>query len=306
MSSIDELLAGLVGDPPTLPSKYFYDEAGMAHYEAICRTPEYYPTRTEEAILARHAPELIARFRPRELMELGSGPSRKIRSFLDAMGGEGRSTQVDLSEGVLDSGVRDLRTAYPQLDARGVVADFSGDLGALGPGGGRMLLFLAGTVGNLHPRDVPAFLRRVRAILADGDVMVLGVDLVKEAGLLRAAYNDSAGHTAAFNRNLLHVVNRRFGATFTPEEFDHVAVWDADRAWIEMRLEANTFTVATIPGVGWSRRFEPGEWVRTEISAKYTRASVDAALLGTGLVLVDWLTDPKAWFADAVLQARPG
>jgi L-histidine N-alpha-methyltransferase len=301
-----EVRAGLARRPlPELPCKYFYDERGSALFERITELPEYYPTRTETAILEAHAARIVSRVEPSELVELGSGAGRKIRLFLDAMRERGRLDSVvllEISEGYLRDSVSSLQADYPEARMRGIVGDFVLDLPALGPGGGRLLLFLAGTIGNLHPDDVPSFFRSAAGVLAPGDGFLVGVDLVKDAGRLHAAYNDSAGVTAEFNRNILHVLNARLGADFDPAAFEHVAFYDTERQWIEMRLRARRPVRARVPGAGAELSLAPGEEIRTELSCKYTRESLAARLSGTGLAIEEWLTDPESLFASVLLR----
>jgi L-histidine Nalpha-methyltransferase len=305
-----EIRAGLTAKTPWLPCKYFYDERGSQLFDEITRLPEYYPTRTEEGILEAVADEVIAFARPTELAELGSGMGRKIRMLLDAMGRRGllrRLVLLEISEAVLEESVARLAADYPGLETKGIVGDFARDLSALGPGGGRMVVFLAGTVGNLHPvTEVPAFLGAVAAQLAPGDCFLLGVDLVKDPARLHAAYNDSAGVTAEFNRNILRVVNHRLGADFDPAAFDHVAFYDRDNAWIEMRLRALRACRVRVPGAGLDLHYSRGDEIRTEISCKYTRASLEGRLAGTGLTLARWFTDAEQLFALAVLRREGG
>ncbi len=301
----EEIRAGLLAPVPTLPCKYFYDDRGSQLFEEITRLPEYYLTRTEEKILEGIADEVVATVRPRELVELGSGSGRKIRLLLDRMARSGRLERcvlLDISEGALTESVRQLAAAYPSVEVVGVRGDFLYDLPALGPGGGRMVLFLASTIGNLHPSELPAFFSRVAAALAPGDAMLLGTDLVKDKERLEAAYNDAAGVTASFNRNILAVVNQRLGADFDLTAFDHVAFYDEENAWIEMRLRANRPSRVVVPAAALSLRFERGEEIRTELSCKYTREALEANLRGTGLQLARWFTDPEDLFALSLLE----
>ena len=292
---------------PELPCKYFYDERGSGLFDRITELPEYYPTRTETAILEAHAAEVVDAVRPRELAELGSGAGLKIRLFLDSMRSR-RSLEsvvlLEISEGYLRESVERLQADYPEALVRGIVGDFLHDLAALGPGGGRLLLFLAGTLGNLHPDDVPAFFRAAAAVLAPGDGFLVGVDLVKDPARLHAAYNDSAGVTAEFNLNILRVLNDRLGADFDPADFDHVAFYDAERQWIEMRLRARRAVRASVPGAGVEIALAAGEEIRTELSCKYTRESLASRLTGTGFRLDRWTTDPGGLFASVLLR-RP-
>jgi L-histidine Nalpha-methyltransferase len=301
-----EVRAGLLSDPPEIPCKYFYDDEGSRLFEEITRLPEYYQTRTEEGILEDRAGEVVRRFGPSELVELGSGASRKTRILLDAMARSGRLKSCvlfDINERSLQESLRELAAAYPGLEVRGVAGDFATDLGAIGKSRARRLaIFLGGTIGNLLPSDVPPFLARLSSLLSPGDGFLLGVDLVKDHARLHAAYNDAAGVTARFNLNILNVVNHALDGDFDPAAFAHVAFYDEDRAWIEMRLRALRPTRVRVRAAGVERTFEAGDEIRTEISCKYTRASLLAKLPGTGLRLADWLTDDEDLFALAVLE----
>jgi L-histidine N-alpha-methyltransferase len=303
-----EVRAGLLARPRELTAKYFYDDRGSELFEAITRLPEYYQTRTEEALLAGVADELIARARPRELVELGSGAGRKVRLLLDAMARAGqtrRLTLLDINATFVRRAAARLRAADPAVTVRGVVGDFTDDLRALGPGGGRLAILFGGTIGNLHPAHVPAFLRRLADQLAPGDHFLVGVDVVKDPARLEAAYNDSAGVTAEFNRNVLRHLNHALGADFDVGAFAHVAFWDARRRWIEMRLRATRAVRAHVPAARLDVRLARGDEIRTEISCKYTRRSFGARVRGTGLVLDRWLTDPENLFALALLRRMP-
>jgi L-histidine N-alpha-methyltransferase len=301
-----EVRAGLLRRPlRELPCKYFYDERGSALFEAITKLPEYYPTRTEMAILERHAASIVEAQAPRELAELGSGAGRKIRLFLDAMRERGSLESVlllEISEGYLRQSVDELSADYPEASVRGIVGDFLHDLPALGPGGGRLLLFLAGTIGNLHPDELCGFFRSAAGVLARGDGFLVGVDLVKNPARLHAAYNDAQGVTAEFNLNILRVLNRRLLADFDPEAFEHRAFYDPDRQWIEMRLRARRPLVAHVPGAGVKLALEAGEEIRTELCCKYTRESFARRLAGSGLAVERWITDAEGLFATALLR----
>ena len=304
-----EVREALAGDPPSLPSKYFYDDRGSRLFQEITRLPEYYQTRTEESILEGVAEEVIAAVGARELVELGSGSGRKIRLLLDAMARAGRLERCvlfDINERDLEQSVRALGRDYPQARVRGVVGDFTQGFDGVGPGGGRIAAFFGGTIGNLHPRDVPSFLARVADLLEAGDGFLVGIDLVKDKRVLEAAYNDAAGVTARFNRNILQVMNDRLGADFDPSEFDHVAFYDEENAWIEMRLRARNAQRVRIPDAGVDMRFSPGDEIRTEISCKYSRASLEAKLPGTGLRLGQWHADPENQFGLALLVPAAG
>ena len=302
-----EVRAGLSAKPlPWLPCKYFYDDRGSALFEQITRLPEYYPTRIEERLLERFAGDIVAATRPVELCELGSGVGRKVRLLLDAgraVGTLERCVLLDINATLLAASVRSLERDYPGLSVRGIAGDFQDDLAALGPGGGRLALFLAGTIGNLHPDfEVPGFLRALARQLAPGDAFLVGLDLVKDEGRLHAAYNDAAGITAEFNRNILRVVNAALDADFDPDAYDHVAFYDRDHAWIEMRLRARCDQRVDVPGAGLTLTLRRGDEIRTELSCKYTRASFEARLARTGLRLQSWLSDAESLFALALLR----
>jgi L-histidine Nalpha-methyltransferase len=313
-----EVREGLTAPERWLPCKYFYDDRGSALFDAITTLPEYYQTRTEERLLETIADEIIDTIRPSELVELGSGVGRKIRLLLGSMQRAGllRSCVLfDINESFLEQSADELARGYEGLSVRGIVGDFAKDLSAVGPcqriatspgdlGGGRMAIFLAGTVGNLHPSEVPPFLRRVRALLEPPDAFLLGVDLVKDPARLEAAYNDAAGVTAQFNLNILEVINQRLGADFDPTAFRHVAFYDRRRAWIEMRLRAARPSRVHIPAADLIVNFREGDEIRTEISCKYTRESLGAVLTDTGLEIARWFTDPESLFALALLTPR--
>jgi L-histidine N-alpha-methyltransferase len=300
-----EVRAALARRPPSLPSKYFYDDRGSRLFQEITRLPEYYQTRTEESLLETVAGEIAARASARELVELGSGSGRKIRLLLDAMvrtDGLESCVLFDINERDLELSVQALGRDYPQARVRGVVGDFTQGFEGVGPGGGRIVAFFGGTIGNLHPTEVSPFLTRVAALLAPGDAFLLGVDLVKDKRVLEAAYNDAAGVTARFNRNILQVMNDRLRADFDPEAFDHVAFYDERNAWIEMRLRARSPQHVRIPDAGLDLRFAAGDEIRTEISCKYTRASLEERVAGTGLTLDRWFVDENERFALALLR----
>lgn len=308
--AVDRRMAGdvrssLGGQPPALPSKYFYDETGMRLFEEITTLPEYYLTRTEHALLEEEAAGIVERVRPHELVEIGSGASPKVRILLDAMQAAGllRScTLLDINAGALQRSARALGTLYPGMRTRRVVADFQEGFTGLGPGGGRLMCFLGSTLGNFHPSEVPEFLRSMRAQLQPGDGLLIGLDLVKDTARLEAAYNDARGVTARFNLNLLQVMNDRLDADFDLGAFEHVAFFDEERAWIEMRVRARRALRVRIPAASVELTLARGEEIRTELSCKFTRASLERQLHGTGLRLDSWLTDADQLFALALLR----
>ena len=291
--------AGLIATPKVLPPKWFYDERGSELFDKITLLDEYYPTRAERSILRAVAGEIAAQSRARTLVELGSGSADKTRLLLDALRAAGslRSyVQVDVSEAALVAASPGLLASYPGLELHAVVSDFEEQLGLPAGGSPKLVAFLGGTIGNLLPEQRAAFLATVRSRLSDGDALLLGTDLVKDPAVLVAAYDDAAGVTAAFNKNILSVLNTSLGARFDPDAFEHVALWDPDREWIEMRLRSEYDQQVEVPALGLTVSFAAGEEMRTEISAKFRRAGVEDELAATGLAMRSWWTDPEGRF----------
>jgi L-histidine Nalpha-methyltransferase len=291
---------GLTATPKTVPPKWFYDDLGSCLFDCITRLPEYYPTRRERAILETHAAQIAARSGADTLVELGSGTSTKTRLLLDALRANGRLRRfvpLDVSEPTLREAALALTNAYPGLEVHAVVGDFERHLARLPGGGRRLVAFLGGTIGNLDPLARAEFHHQLATTLAPGDALLLGTDLVKDPNRLVAAYDDALGVTAAFNKNVLSVVNRSLGASFDPRSFDHVAVWDEAQEWIEMRLRSRRDQTVLIDALDLAVHFEAGEEMRTEISAKFRRAGVAAELAAAGFALDRWWTDPAGDFA---------
>jgi L-histidine N-alpha-methyltransferase len=297
----DDARHGLTRTLKQLPPKHLYDSRGAVLFDRICELPEYYPTRTERAILERVAHELIAATGASELVELGSGSATKTRLLLDAMAAAGtlqRFVAVDVTEHVVRDGAAELTREYPGLHVHGLIGDFERHLDRLPAARGpRLVAFLGGTIGNFDPASRQQFLRSVAELLGEDDHLLLGTDLVKDRATLEAAYDDEDGVTAEFNRNVLHVLNRELGANFDPSAFHHVATFDADNEWIEMRLRAREAQEVQLPAIGLTVSFAAGEELRTEISAKFTRERVAAELAAAGLRLAAWHTDENEWFA---------
>jgi L-histidine N-alpha-methyltransferase len=300
-SLAQDALEGLSRPFKELPPKHFYDARGAELFDQICDLPEYYPTRTERAILHDAASELAQQTGAVELVELGSGTAAKTRVLLDAMSELGqlvRYIPVDVTEGMVRDCAQALTSEYPGLQVHGVVGDFERHLSqvpaARGP---RLVVFLGGTIGNFPPADRAAFLRQISELLGPGDHLLMGTDLVKDPAVLEAAYDDSQGVTAEFNRNLLHVLNRELDADFDPADFEHVARFDRNNEWIEMRLRSRRRHTVTVRALELPVHFREGEEMRTEISAKFTRERISDDLAGAGLSLVRWLTDPEEQFA---------
>jgi L-histidine N-alpha-methyltransferase len=298
----NDVLDGLTRPFKELPPKHFYDSRGSELFEQICELPEYYPTRTELAILTERADEIVARSGAATLVELGSGAAEKARILLDAMERAGtlqRYVPLDVSERVVKESAHQLTDEYDGLEVHGLIGDFERHLVHVPEWGDepRLVAFLGGTIGNFPPGTRRTLLRKISNLLGPDDRMLLGTDLVKDPGVLEAAYDDPAGVTAEFNLNVLHVINRELGANFPTEQFEHVAFFDRKHEWIEMRLRAQEACCVEIGDLGMSVEFEAGEELRTEISAKFTRARLEADFAAAGLVLDDWFTDEDELFA---------
>jgi L-histidine N-alpha-methyltransferase len=300
--------AGLTATPKILPPKWFYDEEGCRLFDEITRLPEYYPTRAERAILAERAGDIAARTSADTLVELGSGTSEKTRLLLDALSEHGtlrRFVPFDVSEPTLRDAAASIELDYAGVDVHAVVGDFERHLDRLPPGGTRLVAFLGGTIGNLDPAGRAEFFRTIAGGLGPDDALLLGTDLVKDTSRLEAAYDDAAGVTAAFNRNVLSVLNRELGADFVPEDFDHVARWTAAEEWIEMRLRSGRAQTVHVRQLDLEVEFDAGEEMRTEISAKFRRGRVEAELAAADLALVEWWTDPGGDFALSLSTPSP-
>jgi L-histidine N-alpha-methyltransferase len=234
-------------------------------------------------------------------VELGSGTAAKTRVLLDALHHAGTLRlyiPVDVTESMVRECAQELTSEYPGLRVHGVIGDFERHLDRVPePVGARLVVFLGGTIGNFPPGSRRRFLRTIGRLLGPEDHLLMGTDLVKDPQVLTSAYDDAQGVTAEFNRNLLTVLNRELRADFDPEDFDHVALFNREHEWIEMRLRARRKHTTTVHDLGLSVHFEQGEEMRTEISAKFTRERVEDDLLAAGLELVSWLTDPEELFA---------
>ncbi|MFD8253324.1 L-histidine N(alpha)-methyltransferase [Streptomyces werraensis] len=299
-----DVRAGLTGSPKTLPPKWFYDARGSELFEEITALPEYYPTRAEREILLARSGEIAAASGARTLVELGSGSSEKTRHLIAALDGLHTYVPVDVSESALAGAGQALAAERPGLRVHALVADFTAGLTLPDTPGPRLVAFLGGTIGNLLPAERSAFLASVRALLAPGDALLLGTDLVKDEKTLVRAYDDAAGVTASFNKNVLNVVDRELGADFDPDAFDHVALWDAEHEWIEMRLRSRTAQSVKIPALELVVDFAEGEELRTEVSAKFRQEGVRAELSAAGLDLTRWWTDGEGRFALSLSVAR--
>jgi L-histidine N-alpha-methyltransferase len=302
----DDVSRGLTATPKTLPPKYFYDGRGSELFEEITRLPEYYPTNAERSILRARATEIAELTKARTLVELGSGSSEKTQLLLQALrdvGSLDTYVPVDVSGKALEQAVPALLEAYSGLTVHGVVADFEKHLDRLPGDSPRLIAFLGGTIGNFEPAQRADFLQALREQMRFGDALLLGTDLVKDPDRLVRAYDDAAGVTAEFNRNVLQVIDRELGADFDPDSFDHVAVWDADHEWIEMRLRSRHAQRVVVPALDLAVDFAEGEEMRTEVSAKFRERTVAAELTEAGLRLERWWTDEAGDFALSLALA---
>jgi L-histidine Nalpha-methyltransferase len=296
-----EVREGLLRPLKELPPKLFYDAYGSELFDRITELPEYYPTRCEREILEHRAADIVRDVD--ELVELGSGSATKTRVLL-ATGRIGRYVPVDVSESVVERCAHELRAAHPGLSVHGLIGDFERDLVHLPPGDRRLIAFLGGTIGNFHPAKRAEFLALLRELMGPHDRLLLGTDLVKERAVLEAAYDDSAGVTAEFNRNALRVANRELGSDFPPERFEHVAFFNEAESWIELRLRSLDERLVSVPAAGIEIELAEGEEIRTEISAKFTPERVEAELGAAGLELRELWTDSGGRFALSLSAPR--
>jgi len=299
-----DVRAGLATTPKELSPKYFYDERGSRLFEDITELEAYYPTRRERQILAERSAEIVAAAgHPATLIELGSGSASKTRHLLDAMRDAGSLrtyVPVDISEEITRETASALVAEYPGLDVHGLVCDFEAHLErtpTTSEAGPRLIAFLGGTIGNLYPDERAAFLCRIASLLDVDDHLLLGTDLVKDTARLELAYDDPAGVTAEFNKNVLCVLNRELGGDFDLDAFAHVARWDAVHEWIDIGLRSLVDQDVHLAGLDLTVPFAAGEIMRTEISTKFTRPRLEESYAGTGLSMAHWFTDPAADYA---------
>jgi L-histidine N-alpha-methyltransferase len=302
----EDVREGLSSPFKELPPKYFYDERGSELFEQITELPEYYPTRTERAILHSHAEEIVTAARPTTLIELGSGAASKTRVILDAIAATGRLetyVPVDISEEITRRVAEELVAEYDGLRVHGIVCDYETHLERVPREEGALIAFLGGTIGNFRPGPRRSFLARIATLMYPEDRFLLGTDLVKDVSVLEAAYNDSAGVTAEFNKNVLHVLNRELDANFVPDDFEHVAFFDTENEWIDIRLRSLTEQFIDLRGLDMRTHFARNEEMRTEISTKFTRERLETSYADAGLEIVEWWTDPDELYALSL--ARP-
>ena len=302
-----DVTEGLSASPKRLPPKWFYDDDGSELFDQITRLPEYYLTRREREILYSEAATLARLAGADTLVELGSGTSEKTLLILDALSRRGalrRYVPFDVSEATLRAAAQSIAERYPGVEVHAVVGDFGRHLHHLPGGGRRLVAFLGSTIGNLHPAERAEFLGALRATMAEGDTLLLGTDLVKERERLEAAYNDAAGVTAAFNLNILSILNRELEGDFDPEAFEHLARYDEESEWIEMLLRSRRRQSVRLEAIELSARFDEDELMQTEISAKFGREGVETELEAAGFELERWWTDSHSEFALSLSWAR--
>lgn len=298
-----DVRAGLTSSPKELPPKWFYDERGSDLFDQITRLDEYYQTEAEREILTENAAEIVAVTQADTIVELGSGTSDKTKAILDAAVAARtlqRFVPFDVSEEFLKASVESLSQRYPSLNVHGVVGDFDHHIPYLPSGGRQLLMFLGGTLGNYRPIERKELLSAIASRQEPGDFVLLGVDLVKDIGRLERAYDDSKGVTAAFNKNVLSVVNRRLDANFDLDQFEHVARFDTEDEWIEMLLRSTVDQQVRIEALELDVDFAAGEFMRTEVSAKFRQSGFESELQAVGLTPVMWLTDRAGDFAVSV------
>jgi L-histidine N-alpha-methyltransferase len=298
---VADVREGLTRDPKVLPPRWFYDEHGSELFDAITQLPEYYQTRTEAEILQRHGADIIEAVKPETIVELGAGFCTKTRLLLGAARDQGDLKcflPMDISEAILQRTARDLVEEFDGLKVYAMVGDFVEHIDEVPRLGGRQLVvFLGSTIGNFNAVERDAFLRAVRALMQPGDAFLLGVDLVKDRAELIAAYDDAQGVTAAFNLNLLNMLNRELGADFDSDGFEHVALYNEDDSRIEMHLRSRRDQRVSIPGAEVEVEYRAGEMMRTEISSKFTPESVSRHFDAAGIRLTGWYTDGRKRFA---------
>lgn len=296
-----DVLIGLTSAKKSLPSKYFYDEKGSKLFDEICRLPEYYPTRTELSILRLNAREIMANFHDGDLIELGSGANSKIRVLLEAARTAAfssiRYVPVDVSRTALTDAVGELRGIYSELKVLGIVADFIHHIDVIPRGRPKLIIFFGSTIGNLDEEGSLSFLSSVRRIMKRDDRFLFGLDMIKPVEVLEAAYNDSRGITAEFNRNILSVINRELNATFMSSMFDHVAYFNSERERIEMHLRSRKNISVEIHDIDLTVRFKEGETIHTEICRKFSRESAEKMISEARLTVANWYSDQKEWFS---------
>jgi len=302
-----DVLDGLTADFKELPPKWFYDEYGSELFEQITRLEEYYPTEAERTILRMYSADIARASNADTLVELGSGAADKTRVLLDALTSANslqRFVPFDVSEGILRSSSAKLLEDYPDLSIHGIVGDFEHHLNEIPSEGRRLIALLGGTIGNFAPVERKGFMSEIAAGMSEDDTFLLGTDLVKDRRRLVEAYDDASGVTAAFNKNVLSVLNSRLDANFKLESFEHVARFDETDEWIDIRLRSLVDQDVLVRDLDLLVHFDEGEEMRTEISAKFRRAGLEAELAAVGLELIEWWTDPQGDYALSLSRIR--
>ena len=295
----EDVREGLSSRPKTIPPKYFYDDVGSDLFERITEQPEYYPMREEGKLLVDIAGDVMGSLKPAQVVELGSGSSTKTRALLDAGCDDGLQSYVafDVSESIIREAGETLEQRYPGLELHGIVGDFQRHLNTIPEAGGRQLvLFLGSTIGNLYRDQRLELLSQIADILGPEDYLLLGTDLVKETSIIVPAYNDAAGVTAAFNRNMLSSINKGLQGNFDPNAFEHEAIFNHDEERIEMHLRPRSRQVATLKAINMEVEVAPDETIWTECSHKFTREKVAEMLEASGLRLREWFAAPGDMF----------
>ena len=302
----DDVREGLSCPFKELPPKYFYDERGSELFERIMELPEYYPTRAERSILETRSAEIVAAARPSILIELGSGSAAKTRCLLDSMRAAGTLetyVPVDISEEITRRTAEALVGDYDGLRVHGVICDYETHLERIPREEGAIIAFLGGTIGNFRPAPRRSFLARIATLMYPGDRFLLGTDLVKDRARLEAAYDDSAGVTAEFNKNVLRVLNREFDSDFDPDRFEHVAFFDEENSWIDIRLRSLEEQFIDLRELDMRCHFARNEEMRTEISTKFTPERLEEIYADAGLEMTDLWTDPEGLYALSLARA---
>jgi len=306
-SLAEDVRRGLTSKPKKLFPKYFYDERGSKLFEQICELPEYYQTRTERKILELASPLIAKKYKPAVLVEYGAGAATKTRLLLDAMRDKGSLkgfVPIDVSADFLKSVAQQLAQDYPKVFVHGLTGDFIEPIQLPHSDEPRLIAFLGSTIGNLNDTETDDFLHLITSQMTGNDHFLLGTDLIKDTATLEAAYDDSQGVTAEFNKNILQVINRELNGNFNPDNFAHVAVYNREEAQVEIYLESMLEQTVKIKDIDLDVRFDVGETIRTEISCKYDKARVNRLLRSAGLVMTDWFTDEDNLFAVSISQLQ--
>ncbi len=300
-----EVLEGLSAKQKTLPCKYFYDSRGSMLFEQICRLPEYYQTRTELAILRKNARAIMKELKEGSLIDLGSGANWKIRHLLDAADGLRRRIRyvpVDVCESTLIGATEELLCLYPDLSVCALVADFHRQTERIASAENKLITFFGGTIGNFRKEEMTAFLRKIASVMNRSDRLLAGIDMIKQKKLLEAAYNDSQGITAQFNKNILAVLNRELNAGFNLAAFEHLAFYNEESECIEMHLKASRDLFVEIGDLDIQVNMKKGETIFTETSRKFSRKKAEEMSAEAGLRISRWFADARKWFALVELK----